>query len=218
LTASPSAVKSSTLPDPTLPTKAIPVLAATPRGNSANSEGQFGELRSQFESGNRCFASIIRASDTLDEETHHFVANQLVHNAFIVNQHPRGCGIKLVQTLGERSGVRLLTERCRSSHVGEHNSDVDLDASGRQTIEAGLTEIRALTGGLAPQEADDLAAYAAKGGSGKACSEGRGEGDERSVVRTSGVRNPRPVELPNQLVLPLHNYGASAGGTLGQPR
>ena len=61
------------------------------------------------ESGNRCLASIIGASDTLDEETHHFVANQLVHNAFIVNQHLRRCAIELIQTCGERSGVRLLT-------------------------------------------------------------------------------------------------------------
>ena len=128
-----------------------------------DTEGQFGDLGRQFESGNRCLASIFGASDTLDEETHHFVANQLVHNAFVVNQHLRSCAIELVQTLGERSGVRLLTQSCRSSHVGEHNSDVDLDASCRQTIEAVLTDVRVLPGGLVPQEADHFPAHAAKG-------------------------------------------------------
>jgi hypothetical protein len=80
-----------------------------------------------------------------------------------VDEHLRCCARELVQTLGERRGVRPLTQSGRSSHVGEHNSDVDFDAAGRQTIEAGLTEIRALTGGLAPQEADYLAAHTAKG-------------------------------------------------------
>jgi hypothetical protein len=75
----------------------------------SDTEGQFGDLRGQFESGNRRLASIFGASDTLDEETHHFVANQLVHDAFIVNQHFRSCAIELVQTLGERRRVRLLT-------------------------------------------------------------------------------------------------------------
>ena len=75
----------------------------------SDAEGQFGDLRSQFESGDRCLASILGASDALDEKTHHFVANQLVHNAFIVNEHLRCGGIELVQTLGELSGVRLLT-------------------------------------------------------------------------------------------------------------
>ena len=128
-----------------------------------DTEGQFGDLGRQFESGNRCLASILGASDTLDEETHHFVADQLVHNAFIVNQHLRCCGIELVQALGELSGVRLLTQSRRSTHVGEHNRYVDLDASGRQTIETELADVRVLTGGLVSQEADHFAAQAAKG-------------------------------------------------------
>ena len=85
-------VKSNTVPDPTLPTN-----ADTSVGRDA--ERQFGDLRGQFESSNRCLASIFGASDTLDEETHHFVANQLVHNPFIVNQHPRCCAIELVQNV-----------------------------------------------------------------------------------------------------------------------
>ena len=59
----------------------------------SDTEGEFGDLRGQFESGTRCLASIFGASDTLDEEAHHFVANQLVHDAFIVDQ-----AIKLIET------------------------------------------------------------------------------------------------------------------------
>ncbi len=57
----------------------------------------------------------------------------------------------------------MLTQSGRSSHVSEHNSDVDLDASARKPIEAELTDVRALTGGLVPEEADHFAAHPAKG-------------------------------------------------------
>ncbi len=119
---------------------------------SSDTEGQLGDLRGQFESGNRCLASIVEASDTLDEETHHLVANQLVHNAFVANQYLRRGAIELGQTLGERSDIQVLTQSCRGAHVGENNSDVDLDLSiGGQMIEAGLTEIRLLREGLRPR-------------------------------------------------------------------
>ncbi len=74
-----------------------------------DAERQFGDLRGQFESGNRCLASIFGASDTLDEESHHFVTNQLVHNAFIVNQYLRCRAINSFRRGGECRGVRLLT-------------------------------------------------------------------------------------------------------------
>ena len=128
-----------------------------------DTKGKLGDLRGEFDSCDRCLASIFGARNALDEKTHHFVADQLVHNAFIVNQHLCCCPIELIQTLGERGGIRLLAQSGRSSHVGEHNSDVDLDASGRQAIEAELADVRILTGGLVSKEANHFPADATKG-------------------------------------------------------
>ena len=90
MTASPRAVKSSTVPEPTLPTNATPALAATPTVSSLVAAAR-----------SMAAWAVIRAGQTGQEQPHHLVADQFVDQPVMTNEDRGGYAVELVELPGK---------------------------------------------------------------------------------------------------------------------
>ncbi len=73
-------------------------------------------------------ARVVRSGDPRNEQTDGLVANELVEERVVLDQHVRGRPVEPVHQVAELRGTHRAGQTARASDVGEHQGQLDLSA------------------------------------------------------------------------------------------
>jgi hypothetical protein len=130
LTASPSAVKSSTVvPSPVAPTNASPGVDGRSYWDGHRRRGA-GSCRSlgEVDCGRYCCCRVARPGDSAEEEPDNLIAHDFVNDAVMGNDRIRCQSIEAVQEGVEVCWAHSFSHGCRAADIGEQQGDRDLHA------------------------------------------------------------------------------------------
>src|SRR5216684_2236187 len=87
---------------------------------------------------------IVRPTDSGDKQRHHLVADQLVDDRVVADEHLRGGAVEAVEQSRVRAGLEPFAQCGRTAHVGEEDGDVYLRPTRRNSLTASRTQVGVL--------------------------------------------------------------------------